>query len=210
MSNTKAQLTEAQNLRVNELVSQATKGFAARFVEKNNRAPTQGEIVGFVEGAIGNIVKAVTKNTSANDKAKRASDLKAVNELAALNGIKFVHRREQEEEIISSDITLTTDTGYIEENEIAFVNATRGGNTIAFKYSLNEKNELFIDYAVSFCRSDENFDPLIGKQESLKKFLAGDTISTQITHEPFGPVKLGQLASRYKACEVAVKEAQPK
>jgi hypothetical protein len=192
-------LTAEQEARAEVLIKHSNSGFYARFFQKNGRNPTDAEVQEFSKKNVASITASILKANPANDKTLRKARIEAVNELAAENGIKFFHRRATAVELEKGN------GGYDYLHE---VDATRGGETIAFKYFLGNGNELFMEYATAFCRPDENFDPLIGKEESIKKFLRGDVLSTQIAHEKFGEVKLEQLISLYKMNEVAAQAAE--
>lgn len=203
-ANTKAAvLNDEQTRRLDELLREATAGLTLRTIQRDKFTPNEEQIANFQFNVTPNIVASILKASANNDTAQRASRLKAVDALAAVNGVKFTHRRELEEmeELLGIEIK---DRNTVEEHiGVTTVNATRGGETIAYKYVLDADNNLSIEYSTAFCRADENFDPLIGKEESLKKFLAGETLNTVITHERFGQVKLTQLVSRYKTSENA-------
>lgn len=210
-------LSESQKARAAVIAHKALVSFSEAFYAKNGRLPSEEESKIFADTLATSVTKSISKADPEIEASRRASASKAVAELAALDGVKFVHHRAVEgvlekprkpkkgEKPRRVRPKEAGDYDYFN-----YVESTRGGCTLAFKYFLDEHNNLFIQYATSFCRDDENFDPLIGKQESLKKFLAGEIIAVQINHEPFGPVKLDQLASKYKSYETAAKEAQPK
>ncbi len=198
-------LTVAQDVRLIDLIQQAARGFRERVKARTGGDPTDTEIDNFVRKVEPSIVLSILKADANHSNAKRDDRLKTVKALAADNGVKFVHRREIEETDVQSTIDALSVRGYTEIIDVEFVNATRGGQTLAFKYVLDEKNNLSMIYTVAFCRNDENFDPLIGMEESLKKFLAGRVLTAGITHERFGHVKLTQLSNEYKAAELTAK-----
>lgn len=198
-------LTTEQQRRVYQLVSEAGFGFHQSTKAKTDTIPSEDEYSAFEAKVLPKITASVLKASANNDKDKRASRLKAVDALAADNNIKFLHRRELEEIEGMIDFEVVGRSCHIETIEVDTVNATRGGETLAYVYQLDDNNNLSISYSVAFCRPDENFDPLIGKEESLKKFLNDDVLSAAITHEKFGPVKLLNLVSDYKHVENASK-----
>jgi endo-1,4-beta-D-glucanase Y len=205
MSNIEVKTSQNAWDRIKDIVENAREGFKESFFKKNGRNATVDEVQTFCEEVAGRVAVSITKSNPEAEKARRASAMKAVNEVAELNGVKFVHRRE-----VATVLDKESNPKIGSYDLLKFVESTRGGATIAFKYSVDDKNDLYIVYAVAFCRTDENFDPLIGKQESLKKFMNGQVIVASITHEPFGPVKLNQLDSAYKTYENAEKAKQPK
>jgi hypothetical protein len=196
-------MTSAQAELASKRIETAVNGFQEKFEKKNGRKATGEEIAAFagvVTGAITNSITSTTK--SADDKAERA--VRTQNVLAAAKaagGVKFFHRREHDaiDHVVS--IEKITDRIYEEIVNVEIVNATLGGQTFAYKYVLDENNDLFMVYTTAFCRNDEPFDPLIGMEIALDKFQNGLTFQTPIQHERFGQVKLTQLAKKYKSVE---------
>lgn len=194
------ELNHEQTIRVKALVDTALSGY----LKKN---PTVNDATNFTIAVGKSIITSVLKNGEKNDQAKRVSRNKTVDELAANKNVKFLHNRATE--IIENLVGFEQITKTLHEElyEVTEQNATLGGETLAYVYELDSANNLFLVYSTAFCRNDENFDPLIGKEESLKKFLAGDVLKVQVTHERLGPVKLGQLVDSYKRNENAKLEA---
>jgi hypothetical protein len=203
-------LTADQASRITKLTGAALSGFQAKFERINKRLPDAEEIKLFTDGTFAKIIDSVTSTTkSADDKAERA--VRTQNVLAAAKaagGVKFFHRREQEEIDHVVAIDKITDRIYEEVVNVEIVNATLGGQTFAYKYVLDENNDLFMVYATAFCRNDEPFDPLIGMEIALDKFLKNKAIRTPIQHERFGQVKLTLLAGEYRQQENLRKDAE--
>lgn len=209
-------LNAAQNVKLVHRIGQAAKSFKQKQHPETGAEPTDAEVDEFIRriepGMIESILKAegssdasIRKSDKHFDASKRNDLVKTVKALALANGVKFIHRREMEEVDVHTEIEVTSDRSFTEIIDVEVVNATRGGQTFAFKYDLDEENNLSIRYATAFCRNDENFDPLIGMEESLKKFLAGHVLTTPIAHERFGQVKLTQLSVAYKEAEQIAK-----
>lgn len=201
MTATNKVLNVSQIARLGQLLHEATTGFKEKVFRATGNVPTDAEITAFSTKVTPSISASILKADSLSSGASREDRLNAVKTTAALAGVKFAHRRDTEEVEVNYGVSRATARGYIEHSEIEVVNATRGGQTLAFKYRLDADNNLSIDYTTAFCRADENFDPLIGMEESLKKFQAGRVLNTPVTHERFGEVKLDQLTDAYKAAE---------
>lgn len=190
-----AVLSAVQQARVQEITDEAYTGFEARFYTTNGRYPSIKEAQAFRDKITPKLIQSVLKATPTKDaKALRKARIDAVTAAAALGHVKFLHSRVKElyehpiaNERISNNVTRTTYDVYER-------NATLGGETLAYKYHLTEDNRLQIVYSVAFCRHDENFDPLIGMEESLTKFNSGKVLYANLTHERLGEVKLYQLA----------------
>lgn len=195
------ELSEAQSQRLTQILSQAVVGLKSRSLERDGYEPSEDQINNFKTNLTPEITASILKASDRTSTVGRDARLSAVKALAAANGVKFIHRRELEEFEKLADVEVISRNYHIETIEVDTVNATRGGQTIAFTYVLDEDNKLSIDYSVAFCRDDENFDPLIGMEISIEKFLAGYTTATPIAHERFGEVKLHQLAVAYKTFE---------
>lgn len=194
-----AVLSAVQSARVAEILEEAYNGYEARFYIVNKRYPTADEKEAFESSITHKLVASVLKAVPAEDaKALRQARIEAVEAAAKALGVKFLHVRQIEEHetlVASEKLTrnLSEETVLVHET-----NATLGGETIAFKYTVSDANELGIVYSVAFCRNDENFDPLIGMEESLAKFNAGKLNTASIVHERLGLVKLGQLTRKAK------------
>jgi hypothetical protein len=203
-------LTADQASRITKLTGAALSGFQAKFERINKRLPDAEEIKLFTDGTFAKIIDAVTApNKAANEKAERLVRHQNVLTAAkAAGGVKFFHRREEDavETIVSLD--KVTNKIYDQLSTIEFVPATLGGETFAYKYVLDENNDLFMVYTTAFCRADEPFDPLIGMEIALDKFVKSEAIRTPIQHERFGQVKLTLLAGEYRRQENLRKEAE--
>lgn len=194
-----AVLSAVQSARVAEILEEAYNGYEARFYISNQRYPTVNEKAAFESSITHKLIASVLKAVPAEDaKALRQARFATVEAAAKALGVKFLHVRqiEEHETLVASEKlarNLSEETILVHET-----NATLGGETIAFKYTLSPENTLGIEYSVAFCRHDENFDPLIGMEESLTKFKAGKLCTSGIAHERLGSVKLGQLTRASK------------
>lgn len=189
-----AVLSAVQSARVQEILEEAYTGYEATFYIKNQRYPSAEEKAAFESSITHKLIVSVLKAVPSEDlKAQRQARIADVEAAAKAQGVKFLHVRQidQTETLVSSEKlarNLSEETILVHDT-----NATLGGETIAFKYVITPEGDLNISYAVAFCRHDENFDPLIGMEESLTKFNAGKLSSAAIVHERLGLVKLGQL-----------------
>lgn len=195
---TARQLTAEETERAKVLVNTALDGFL-----KRNPAATEQQGADFVVTVGKSIIASILKNAGNVGKSERESRLKAVKALADQFNVKFLHRREQGQGETLVDIAQVDKTNHLEKILVTTFNETRGGETIAYVYELTENNDLLMVYSTAFCRPDENFDPLIGMEESLKKFLNDDVLVAPIVHERLGQVKLTQLVNAYKHTENA-------
>lgn len=184
--------------RVAEVLLEAANGFAKSYQAKQAIEATQEQIDAFVASIKSKVEASVQKAGPDNSVAIRQARIDAVTAAAKATGVKFLHARRKEFdehpitiERIARNVTKET-YGVYERN------ATLGGETLAYKYHLTDDNRLQIVYATAFCRDDENFDPLIGMEESLTKFNAGKVLYADLTHERLGEVKLAQLTRKSK------------
>lgn len=65
--------------------------------------------------------------------------------------------------------------------------------TVAFKYHLDHKNQIFVELAFSFCSPKDRFDNLDGKEEALKHFMEGKTLKLEASHGALSGSLLGPL-----------------
>lgn len=182
-------VVNAQQENLSLAVAQATSHWKIRLANKKvPRVPTDEETVEFQKRVAANIESSRGRKLVLASKEDRRARKAAILEKANALGIKFFHHREIEDDFVGQFYGLRPEV------------STLGGATVAFKYTLAD-NVLGMDFAVAFCRDDENFDPIIGMEESVKKFEANVICNTEITHDRFGPVKREKLTHQYKSYE---------
>jgi hypothetical protein len=200
MTNTKT-LTSTQLERATVILKGAAASFIEKFAKKNGTHPTEEVVQGFCSKVKDKIVASILKSANNQSLEDREDRAQMVEEVANKCNLKFLHRRESDchEEIL--DIHRSGKNSDHVVSEVSYHNATLGGETLAYQYRLDDQNNLFMVYSTAFCRPDENFDPLIGKEESIRKFLAGNVMEVPVTHERLGEVKMLQLVNAYKRHE---------
>lgn len=123
------------------------------------------------------------RNNKLSRQARKAEVTRKANDL----GIRFAIYREIEtttlvldstvHEIFGNARNLTLDIQ--EEDTIT----PHGGHVVAYAHYQDDVG-LVVEYSVAICRKDEAFDPLIGKEVALEKFIAEDTVIEQYNPRP--------------------------
>lgn len=152
----------------------------AAFTNYQEVHPTRGknETSVSLEFIRDSITKSRTNNLANNTRAARVYRKKVVNDLAAELGLRFAIDRDLVVQIkkISREVkeiglkqavysTITT-----EET----LSNPKGGRLMAYRL-VQDGAKFFTEFSVAVCRSDEAFDPLLGKEIALKKFQNEET-----------------------------------
>lgn len=170
-----------------------------QFVFKNP-GKTKEQLQVFEAQVLFNIKKSAANRTNLNERQYRDARKKALNKKADDLNIKFVQVRNtvlvrnltralQEvprssglyNDLLAIEQVLPEDMYIVVEDE-SYQVQNYGGATIAYYFETYADNDLFANYAVATCRSDEKFDGLLGREIALERLLKGWTIGEPILH----------------------------
>jgi hypothetical protein len=147
------------------------------------------------------IAESIVMGRHKNSKSARLERKAAILEEASSYSVVFQHHRPinrqiattkddetgeitlQTETTITGKRTLTVTTDYID------VPSTYGGSTWAYTLEVDDEGKLWMRVAIAKCRNDELFDPLLGMELALQRYLNGEIIFVETRAERVGPVK---------------------
>jgi hypothetical protein len=138
---------------------------------------------------------------------QRQLRLYLVEEKAAGVFVKFQHNRRKTVAILDETIEEIDFRTIQRTTTEQLVPDTFGGETFAYIYKLDEQNRPSIVYATAFCRVDDPdeppdvFDPIVGKEIALAKFLAGKVLEFPSTHGRLSSVQMDRMARAYRRAE---------
>jgi hypothetical protein len=118
-----------------------------------------------------NITKSNAGNLARNNRASRAQRKAVVNSWAIYHNVKFAVDRDTH----YRPGHLSTKGDYMSSCEE--VNP-KGGRVMAYRL-VEDGGKFYTEYAVAICREDEAFDPLMGKEVALAKFISDEDRKTQ-------------------------------
>jgi hypothetical protein len=184
-------------------VEAAVQNYRLRRKEKNLPEATEEEIQQFHSKVLQSIVKSQSvndemfrRNEEALDKAEARRS--AIVALATNAAIKFLQCPEEYLHEKLTDVAGLTKRKVVYSVIATFEKSRCGGQTIAYRYRVDDAGDLFMDYSIAFCRSDEEFNEIIGMEESYRKFMEGKVIAMSITHDKLGIPKLKSMGKIFK------------
>ena len=136
-------------------VSEALSHWTLRRAEKGLPVATEEECDLFREKVMDSIHASQERKDNLYDESKERTRRKELAILAAeMEGVKFLHDREYNERKLAVVARQTVGTNIFERKEIfEHVKSSVGGRTFAYKYRLDDRGDLQVEFSVAFCNT---------------------------------------------------------
>jgi hypothetical protein len=123
----------------------------------------------------------------ADKHSKRSRQIRKeqVDSISEEHGIKFTYLREETRFVWPTAPVDDADSevqGQLPDPERYETEEGEKIGVIAYKYHLGHKGRLGVELAMSFCSPRDNWNNLDGKEEALKHFLEGKTLTLEASH----------------------------
>lgn len=146
-----------------------------------------------------NITDSVKAHVTDNSKEARKARKEAVLATAAEHNIRFTHYRIYDETETVLEISPgSKKNSSIITTEIEDIPSNFGGSTWAWNLELDEDNQLVMAVAIAICNISDPFDPLVGMELALERFIAGQILYEPTRPERIGFVKQGNVENDYR------------